>query len=115
MAQSNAQINAFSSISTWQKGKARTAQSFLCRGPGGDTVDVINVHAPSSKGDTHWYATQHITHESATKQFALDAWTTNWTRQILNWRRQENASTFDVSIVTSLSRQGFATHTGANP
>ena len=27
----------------------RTAQTFLCCGPGGGTVDVINVHAPSSK------------------------------------------------------------------
>ena len=25
----------------------RTAQTFLCRGPGDVTVDVINVHAPS--------------------------------------------------------------------
>ena len=25
----------------------RTAQTFLCRGPGGKTADVINVHAPS--------------------------------------------------------------------
>jgi hypothetical protein len=27
----------------------RTAQTFLCRGPGDVTVDVINVHAPSGK------------------------------------------------------------------
>ena len=27
----------------------RTAQTFLCHGPGGDTADVINVHAPSGK------------------------------------------------------------------
>ena len=29
------------------QGQRRTAQTFLCRGPGGVTVDVINVHAPS--------------------------------------------------------------------
>ena len=29
------------------QGRPRTAQTFLCRGPGGDTADVINVHAPS--------------------------------------------------------------------
>ena len=27
----------------------RTAQMFLCRGPDGSSVDVINVHAPSGK------------------------------------------------------------------
>ena len=27
--------------------QARTAQTFLCTGPGGVTVDIINVHAPS--------------------------------------------------------------------
>ena len=31
------------------QGAPRTAQTFLCRGPGGVTVDVINVHAPSGK------------------------------------------------------------------
>jgi len=31
------------------QGKPRTAQTFLCCGPGGVTVDVINVHAPSGK------------------------------------------------------------------
>ena len=30
-------------------GEPRTAQTFLCCGPGGVTVDVINVHAPSGK------------------------------------------------------------------
>ena len=30
-------------------GQPRTAQTFLCCGPGGVTVDVINVHAPSGK------------------------------------------------------------------
>ena len=30
-------------------GETRTAQTFLCRGPGNITVDVINVHAPSGK------------------------------------------------------------------
>ena len=30
-------------------GLPRTAQTFLCCGPGGVTVDVINVHAPSGK------------------------------------------------------------------
>lgn len=29
------------------QGQPRTAQAFLCRGPHGDTVDIINVHAPS--------------------------------------------------------------------
>ena len=29
------------------QGLPRTAQTFLCHGPGGDTADVINVHAPS--------------------------------------------------------------------
>ena len=29
------------------EGQPRTAQQVLCRGPGGVTVDVINVHAPS--------------------------------------------------------------------
>ena len=28
-------------------GQPRTAQAFLCRGPHDDTVDIINVHAPS--------------------------------------------------------------------
>jgi len=31
------------------QGNPRTAQTFLCCGPGGVTVDVINVHAPSGK------------------------------------------------------------------
>jgi len=31
------------------EGLPRTAQTFLCCGPGGVTVDVINVHAPSGK------------------------------------------------------------------
>jgi len=31
------------------QGLPRTAQRFLCCGPGGVTVDVINVHAPSGK------------------------------------------------------------------
>jgi len=31
------------------QGLPRTAQTFLCCGPGGVTVDVINVHAPSGK------------------------------------------------------------------
>jgi hypothetical protein len=31
------------------EGQPRTAQTFLCCGPGGMTVDVINVHAPSGK------------------------------------------------------------------
>ena len=31
------------------QGQPRTAQTFLCCGPGGLTVDVINVHAPSGK------------------------------------------------------------------
>ena len=31
------------------QGQPRTAQAFLCCGPGGGTVDVINVHAPSGK------------------------------------------------------------------
>ena len=30
-------------------GQPRTAQTFLCTGPGGVTVDIINVHAPSGK------------------------------------------------------------------
>ena len=29
------------------QGRSRTAQTFLCCGPGGVTVDIINVHAPS--------------------------------------------------------------------
>ena len=29
------------------QGQPRTAQTFLCRGPGDVTVDMINVHAPS--------------------------------------------------------------------
>ena len=33
----------------YAKGASRTAQTFLCRGPGNITVDVINVHAPSGK------------------------------------------------------------------
>ena len=32
------------------RGQPRTAQTFLCCGPGGVTVDVINVHAPSGRG-----------------------------------------------------------------
>ena len=31
------------------QGQPRTAQAFLCTGPGGVTVDIINVHAPSGK------------------------------------------------------------------
>ena len=31
----------------YAKGEPRTAQTFLCFGPGGVTVDVINFHAPS--------------------------------------------------------------------
>ena len=31
------------------QGQPRTAQTFLCTGPGGVTVDIINVHAPSGK------------------------------------------------------------------
>jgi len=31
------------------QGNPRTAQTFLCCGPGGVTVDVINVHAPSGR------------------------------------------------------------------
>ena len=31
------------------QGLPRTAQTFLCCGPGGVTVDVINVHAPSGR------------------------------------------------------------------
>ena len=31
------------------QGAPRTAQTFLCHGPGGVTVDVINVHAPSGR------------------------------------------------------------------
>jgi hypothetical protein len=31
------------------QGKPRTAQAFLCCGPGDVTVDMINVHAPSGK------------------------------------------------------------------
>ena len=31
------------------QGEPRTAQTFLCCGPGGVNVDVINVHAPSGK------------------------------------------------------------------
>ena len=33
----------------YANGESRTAQTFLCRGPGHITVDVINVHAPSGK------------------------------------------------------------------
>ena len=33
----------------YAQGEPRTAQTFLCCGPGGVTVDVINVHAPSGK------------------------------------------------------------------
>ena len=33
----------------YSKGQPRTAQTFLCGGPGGETVDVINAHAPSGK------------------------------------------------------------------
>ena len=33
----------------YARGQPRTAQAFLCCGPGDVTVDVINVHAPSSK------------------------------------------------------------------
>ena len=29
------------------RGQPRAAQTFLCRGPGDVTVDLINVHAPS--------------------------------------------------------------------
>ena len=31
------------------QGDPRTAQAFLCTGPGGLTVDIINVHAPSGR------------------------------------------------------------------
>ena len=31
----------------YARGLPRTAQTFLCRGPGNVTIDVINVHAPS--------------------------------------------------------------------
>ena len=31
------------------QGDPRTTQAFLCTGPGGVTVDIINVHAPSGK------------------------------------------------------------------
>ena len=31
------------------KGEPRTAQTFVCCGPGNVTADVINVHAPSGK------------------------------------------------------------------
>ena len=33
----------------YAQGDPRTAQTFMCCGPGGVTVDVINVHAPSGK------------------------------------------------------------------
>ena len=33
----------------YAQGEPRTAQTFLCCGPGGVNVDVINVHAPSGK------------------------------------------------------------------
>ena len=34
-------------------GQQRTAQTFLCCGPGDLTVDVINVHVPSRKKKAH--------------------------------------------------------------
>ena len=33
----------------YAQGQPRTAQTFLCRGPWGGTIDVINIHAPSGK------------------------------------------------------------------
>ena len=33
----------------YARGEPRTAQAFLCCGPGGVTVDIHNVHAPSGK------------------------------------------------------------------
>ncbi len=39
-------------------GEARTAQAFVLSGPGGGSIDVINVHAPSGikklKGAQRW-------------------------------------------------------------
>ena len=33
----------------YAQGQPRTAQAFLCHGPGDATIDIINIHAPSGK------------------------------------------------------------------
>ena len=41
------QMSAATELCQEAQGEPRTAQTFLCSGPGGVTVDVINVHAIS--------------------------------------------------------------------
>ena len=45
------------------QGQPRTAQTFLCTGPGGVTVDIINVHAPSRKPSLTDFQAREIAEE----------------------------------------------------
>ena len=95
-------------------GERRTAQTFVCWFPSGESIDVVNVHAPSGYRTLKDPQTQDTTNDSATEQFANKACWQHWKRPLLDWRRHEHNSSPDVSVVADVSRQWFAAHAGAN-
>ena len=51
-------------------GERRTAQTFVCSFPSGESIDVVNVHVPSGYWPLKDPPTQDTTNDSATEQFA---------------------------------------------
>ena len=57
------------------QGDPRTAQAFLCTGPGGATVDIINVHAPSGKPSlTDFQRAKLLRNMLQSNSFSIQAW-----------------------------------------
>ena len=91
-------------------GEPRTSQTFLCSLPCGESIDVVNVHAPSGKIIAR-QTTKGAPSEADTEQFAKRK---HWKRPLLDWRRHVHNSSPDVSVVAEVSRQWLAAHEGAN-
>ena len=74
------------------KDAPRTAQTFVCCGPGNVTADVINVHAPSGSGKKSLTTQQRIALLTNLLQSNSQsyAWTKIWKGPFLNWWRHEH-------------------------